>query len=322
MHKYNNRHSMYTAMRRSKTFSARTMDIWAVNVEEEYHERTPMTGRGPKGPFAGGTGRDHPCCPPDHPPASDRRGRGPCRGRPGDRPGVRAGDLGPPARALHRRRNNGPARRRAVVGSFVCAAGATCWCRSWCGGTSGRRIRAHSHVWMRGPGPCSPGFSEWPATAIDHGANLFFSTALFHPSGFNLLANTSVLAIGVPLARSPGPSPIANLERRLHPVPVATALSAFWLLRRWVRWTAGRLSGRPLVRNSHPLCSRAGRRPPDDRALAVLPLMPAVSRTADPSSAPGHPRRGALGLLVCVEFFRQHRWCCHRGLASVIGVVL
>ena len=43
-------------------------------------------------------------------------------------------------------------------------------------------------------------FLEWPAHAIAHGSSLFHSTALFHPGGINLLSNTSVLAIGIPLA--------------------------------------------------------------------------------------------------------------------------
>ena len=36
-------------------------------------------------------------------------------------------------------------------------------------------------------------FFQWPATALTHGQNPFYSTALFHPRGINLLAQTSVL---------------------------------------------------------------------------------------------------------------------------------
>ena len=43
-------------------------------------------------------------------------------------------------------------------------------------------------------------FLEWPAFALAHGHNPFYSTALFHPTGVNLLSNTGVLALGVPLA--------------------------------------------------------------------------------------------------------------------------
>jgi protoporphyrinogen oxidase len=60
MHKYNNQdHSMYTAMLTVENIHGAANDIWAVNVEEEYHESAddhPGTG-------AGGTGRDAPVIP-------------------------------------------------------------------------------------------------------------------------------------------------------------------------------------------------------------------------------------------------------------------
>jgi hypothetical protein len=62
MHRYNNQdHSMYTAMLSVENIVAGTdHDIWAVNVEEEYHEEGPApsssSGRG-------GTGRDAPVLP-------------------------------------------------------------------------------------------------------------------------------------------------------------------------------------------------------------------------------------------------------------------
>jgi len=43
-------------------------------------------------------------------------------------------------------------------------------------------------------------FLAWPAHAITTGHSLVFSRDLFHPHGVNLLANTSVLGLGVPLA--------------------------------------------------------------------------------------------------------------------------
>ncbi|HUZ09795.1 MAG TPA: NAD(P)/FAD-dependent oxidoreductase [Acidimicrobiales bacterium] len=59
MHKYNNQdHSMYTAMLTVENIHGATHDIWAVNVEEEYHEQ----GGGARLPGAG-TGRDAPVLP-------------------------------------------------------------------------------------------------------------------------------------------------------------------------------------------------------------------------------------------------------------------
>jgi protoporphyrinogen oxidase len=59
MHKYNNQdHSMLTAMLTVENMYGASNDIWAVNVEEEYHE-TSIGGTGE----TGGTGRDAPVLP-------------------------------------------------------------------------------------------------------------------------------------------------------------------------------------------------------------------------------------------------------------------
>jgi protoporphyrinogen oxidase len=56
MHKYNNQdHSMYTAMLTVENILGADHDIWAVNVEEEYHEEVT--------PGRQGTGRDAPVLP-------------------------------------------------------------------------------------------------------------------------------------------------------------------------------------------------------------------------------------------------------------------
>ncbi len=60
MHKYNNQdHSMYTAMLTVENIHGAHHDIWAVNVEEEYHEATD--NRSSSRP--GATGRDAPVLP-------------------------------------------------------------------------------------------------------------------------------------------------------------------------------------------------------------------------------------------------------------------
>jgi hypothetical protein len=69
---------------------------------------------------------------------------------------------------------------------------------------------AWGRLWVTAPrsrGLCGCGdpslfqwFLAWPAHALSSGHSLVFSRDLFHPDGINLLSNTSVLALGVPLA--------------------------------------------------------------------------------------------------------------------------
>ncbi len=68
MHKYNNQdHSMFTAMLTVENILGAHHDIWAVNVEEEYHEAGSATGSNPSS--SGGTGRDAPILPRRTPPS-------------------------------------------------------------------------------------------------------------------------------------------------------------------------------------------------------------------------------------------------------------
>jgi protoporphyrinogen oxidase len=70
MHRYNNQdHSMYTAMLSVENIVAGTRhDIWAVNVEEEYHEED-ASGASASSSGRGGTGRDAPILPKPQPTA-------------------------------------------------------------------------------------------------------------------------------------------------------------------------------------------------------------------------------------------------------------
>jgi hypothetical protein len=110
------------------------------------------------------------------------------------------------------------------------------------------------HVWSTHPTSvttCGCGdaslflwFVEWPAYAIAHGHNPFYSTALFHPGGINLLANTSVLAVGIPLAPVTWLfGPVATLNVASTLAPALSGLSMFWLLRRWVTWSPAAFAG-------------------------------------------------------------------------------
>jgi len=104
-----------------------------------------------------------------------------------------------------------------------------------------------SGVWLHHPtstATCGCGdtslltwFMAWPAYALRHGQSLIFSTRALHPDGINLPANTSFLAISVPLAPVTWLfGPVASLNVAATLAPVASALSARALLLRWTTW--------------------------------------------------------------------------------------
>ncbi|MFL6139053.1 MAG: NAD(P)/FAD-dependent oxidoreductase [Frankiaceae bacterium] len=64
MHRYNNQdHSMLTAVLSVENIYGAAHDIWAVNVEEEYHEEREAGAARPARPAGSGTGRDAPILP-------------------------------------------------------------------------------------------------------------------------------------------------------------------------------------------------------------------------------------------------------------------
>lgn len=110
------------------------------------------------------------------------------------------------------------------------------------------------HVWTRGPSSvmtcsCTDAgravwYMQWSVFALAHGHSLFFSNWLFHPNGFNLLADTSVPAIALvmtPVTALWGPVVGVNVAATL--IPALSALSMFWLLQRWVRWAPAAFVG-------------------------------------------------------------------------------
>jgi hypothetical protein len=87
-------------------------------------------------------------------------------------------------------------------------------------------------------------FFEWPAFALTHGHSLLYSQWLFHPTGINLLNDTSVLALGVvltPVTLIFGP--VAAMNVALTLAPFLSALAMFLLLRRWVQWSPAAFVG-------------------------------------------------------------------------------
>src|SRR6202012_5823296 len=68
--------------------------------------------------------------------------------------------------------------------------------------------------------------------------------ALFHPGGVNLLAQTSVTGLSVPLVPVTWIwGPVASLNVASTIAPALTAFTGFVVLRRWVSWTPAAFVG-------------------------------------------------------------------------------
>ena len=167
-------------------------------------------------------------------------------------------------------------------------------------------------------------FLEWPAYAIAHGHNLFFSTALFHPGGIDLLSNTSVLAIGVPLAPITWLwGPVAALNLALTLTPAVSGLAMYWLLRRWVRWAPAAFIGGLVFGFSPFVITNLASAHLMTAALALLPLMVAcldellVRQRHRPATV-----GLVLGLLLAVQFFVGTEVLAMVVVMGVVAVVL
>lgn len=166
-------------------------------------------------------------------------------------------------------------------------------------------------------------FLEWPAYALTHGHNPFYSTALFHPTGVNLLSNTSVLAFGIPLTPvTLAFGPVATLNVALTLSPLLNALSAFWLLRRWVSWSPAAFIGGLLFGFSPFVLNNLSFAHLMTGCLAVVPLWVGV---LDALLIRGRsPVRCGIGLavLALVQFFVSTEVLAILLMSTALGLVV
>jgi hypothetical protein len=167
-------------------------------------------------------------------------------------------------------------------------------------------------------------FFAWPAHALAHGLDPLYSTAMSHPGGVNLLANTSELALGVVLAPVTWLfGPVASMNVALTLAPALSALAMFVLARRWVAWSpaafaAGLLYGfSPLVlvslSDAHLMLGWA----------AVPPLVVACIDELLFGRRRGPVAVGiVLGLLFVVQFFVGTEILLLLGIAGAAAAVL
>ena len=171
------------------------------------------------------------------------------------------------------------------------------------------------HVWTGNPTvdsacPCGdPGwitwFLAWPAYAIRHGLNPFYSSFTLHPIGINLLSNTSAEAYGVLLAPVTWVfGPIVTLNVALTLSPALSALAMYWLLRRWCGWAPAAFFGGLLYGFSPFMLVGLSVAHLQQAGLMVAPLIVGCFDELI-ACRRHHPVTVGvvLGLLLCVQFF-------------------
>ena len=167
-------------------------------------------------------------------------------------------------------------------------------------------------------------FLEWPAYALSHGLDPFYSTVAAYPHGVNLLSMTSVLAVGIPLAPITWIfGPVATLNVALTLSPVLSGLAMFILLRRWVSWDPAAFVG-GLLYGFSPLIVTSLYF--SHLNLAISPIPPLVVACLDEIVIRQRRRPVAtgvlLGLLCALQFFLSTELLVIVALAGAFGLGL
>ena len=167
-------------------------------------------------------------------------------------------------------------------------------------------------------------FLAWPAYAISHGLNPLYSTHMFHPTGVNLLANTSEVAIGVVLAPVTWIfGPIATLNVALTLSPFLSALAMFVLLRRWVRWQPAAFIGGLLYGFSPVILVNLV----DAHLMVAMAVVPPLFVACLDELIMRQRRRPVamgilLGLLVVLQFFLGTEMLAILLITGTVGLAL
>lgn len=189
------------------------------------------------------------------------------------------------------------------------------------------------HVWTGGPsftmagGSADPAqevwFLAWALHAVERADNPFVTHALYAPAGVNLLANTSILALGVllsPVTALFGPIVAFNVAVTL--APAASSLAAFFAIRRYAGWNPAAFAG-GLCYGFGPFVATDLRFGHLNLTFMVVP--PLVMLALDELFV--RKRRSpvlagvALGLLAVVQFFISTEVLALTAVISLAGVV-
>lgn len=166
-------------------------------------------------------------------------------------------------------------------------------------------------------------FLAWPLFALTHGHSLFFTNWIGYPGGVNLATNTSMPLLGLisaPVTAWRGPVASYNLLLRL--AFAASATSAFFVLRRWVRFTPAAFLG-GLLYGFSPYMAGEGL---GHVFLLFVPLPPLIFLVLEQlfvtRSRPAWQSGAALGVLAAVQFYIAAEVLVTTALVAAIAVVL
>jgi hypothetical protein len=166
-------------------------------------------------------------------------------------------------------------------------------------------------------------FLAWPAHALTHGLNPFFTDFINVPKGVNLASNTSMVLLGLlaaPVTRLVGAVAAFNLFMQL--AFFASATSMYLVLRRWTSWwPAAFLGGLFYGFSSYMVGEGLGH-----LFLLAVPIPPLVLAVVDDLTVRGHgsPRREGLllGMLAGFQYLISAELFADMALIGVLGVLV
>ncbi len=167
-------------------------------------------------------------------------------------------------------------------------------------------------------------FFEWPLAAIRTGHNPFYSSAMFHPQGINLLSNTSVgiwSFVLLPVTAAFGP--FASLNVAVIAAPALSGVAAMWVAQRWVRSSIAAFLAGALYAFSPLVLFESGGSHLMVTSLVVPPLALACldelfwRRRHSPIKV-----GAALGALVVVQFFSGTELLVMLAVATVLSLLV
>jgi hypothetical protein len=206
----------------------------------------------------------------------------------------------------------------ALVGVSYLLIGVVLWGNAWANGASTHTLCGCGDpalfLW----------FFQWPATAIAHGHNPLYSTAMFHPHGINLLSQTSVLGLSVPLIPVTWIwGPVASLNVAATLAPALSAFCMFWVLRRWVKWMPAAYIGGLIYGFSPSVVTSLQFAHLMTAAVMLLPLI--VAALDEILLRQQHSARAGglvLGVLLFLQFFLSSELLALSVLLAVIAILL